>query len=108
MDPISDVLRLARFTGAVFLEARFTAPWAVITREIPRADAGQPETKHLFYYHLITQGTCVAVLPGEEPVWLEAGDLIFTGTPKGVGQVRAGDLLEAFIDSKKLLSVSVK
>jgi hypothetical protein len=32
MDPLSDALNLARFTGAVFLEARFTAPWSVLTR----------------------------------------------------------------------------
>jgi 2-keto-4-pentenoate hydratase/2-oxohepta-3-ene-1,7-dioic acid hydratase in catechol pathway len=36
------------------------------------------------------------------------GDLIFTGTPVGVGQVKAGDLLEAFIGEKKLLKVKVK
>lgn len=76
MDPLSDALNLARFTGAVFLEARFTAPWGVLTRAAPRATAGQRDTEHLVKYHLITEGSCVAQLPGEEPVWLEAGDLI--------------------------------
>ena len=27
MDALSDVLRLVRLTGAVFLDAEFTAPW---------------------------------------------------------------------------------
>lgn len=36
------------------------------------------------------------------------GDLIFTGTPVGVGPVKSGDLLEAFIGDKKLLKVKVK
>jgi fumarylpyruvate hydrolase len=36
------------------------------------------------------------------------GDLIFTGTPVGVGPVKAGDLLEAFIGEKKLLKVKIK
>jgi AraC-like DNA-binding protein len=76
MDPLSDALHLARFTGAVFLEARFTAPWSVLTRAAPGAPLGQRETEYLVKYHLITEGTCVARLPGEEPVWLEAGDLI--------------------------------
>ena len=32
-------------------------------------------------------------------VRLEAGDLIFTGTPEGVGPVKRGDLLEGSVDS---------
>jgi fumarylpyruvate hydrolase len=31
-------------------------------------------------------------------VRLEAGDLIYTGTPAGVGPVRSGDLLEGGVD----------
>jgi acylpyruvate hydrolase len=41
-------------------------------------------------------------------ITLRKGDLIFTGTPKGVGPVHAGDVLEAFIENKKLLEVRVK
>lgn len=39
---------------------------------------------------------------------LERGDLIFTGTPAGVGPVRAGDLLEARLDKVGALSVRVE
>jgi len=39
---------------------------------------------------------------------LKIGDLIFTGTPKGVGPVKAGDLLEGFIGDKRLLEVKVR
>lgn len=39
---------------------------------------------------------------------LKKGDLIFTGTPAGVGPVRKGDLLEAFIEDKKMLWCEVK
>jgi len=41
-------------------------------------------------------------------ITLRTGDLIFTGTPSGVGPVRIGDKLEAFIGKEKLLSCSVK
>lgn len=34
---------------------------------------------------------------------LKKGDLIFTGTPAGVGKVAAGDHLEAFIDRKSVV-----
>lgn len=39
---------------------------------------------------------------------LQTGDLIFTGTPKGVAAVKVGDRLEAFIDDKKLLECEIK
>jgi acylpyruvate hydrolase len=41
-------------------------------------------------------------------VTLRKGDYIFTGTPKGVGRVVAGDKLEAFLDGKSLLRVTVR
>lgn len=41
-------------------------------------------------------------------ITLRKGDLIFTGTPAGVGPVRAGDLLECFLEDKKLLEVRIK
>lgn len=39
---------------------------------------------------------------------LKIGDLIFTGTPAGVGPVQIGDELVAKIEGKKLLSVLIK
>lgn len=39
---------------------------------------------------------------------LQKGDLIFTGTPKGVGQVHKGDLIELFLNDKKLLTTDIK
>ncbi len=39
---------------------------------------------------------------------LKKGDIIFTGTPKGVGSIAIGDSLECFIEDKKMLHVDVK
>ena len=39
---------------------------------------------------------------------LKTGDLIFTGTPAGVGPVQIGDKLEGFLDGEKLLDFEVK
>ncbi len=39
---------------------------------------------------------------------LRSGDLIFTGTPKGVGPVKIGDSLAALIEDEKLLEFDVK
>ena len=39
---------------------------------------------------------------------LATGDLIYTGTPAGVGPVKIGDVLEGFIEGKKLLHCEIK
>ena len=39
---------------------------------------------------------------------LRTGDLIFTGTPKGVGPVKVGNVLSASIENEKLLEFSIK
>ena len=39
---------------------------------------------------------------------IKIGDLIFTGTPAGVGPVKIGDRLEAFIENRKLLDFKIK
>ena len=39
---------------------------------------------------------------------LKKGDIIFTGTPKGVGPIAIGDRLEAFIENEKMLHVDVR
>jgi len=41
-------------------------------------------------------------------VTLKTGDLIFTGTPEGVGEVKIGDELEAFIEKDSLLKFEIK
>ena len=39
---------------------------------------------------------------------LQMGDLIYTGTPEGVGPVQIGDLLEGYIEGNKMLECAIK
>ena len=39
---------------------------------------------------------------------LKIGDIIFTGTPQGVGAVKQDDFLEGFVADKKLFSLKIK
>lgn len=39
---------------------------------------------------------------------LKTGDLIYTGTPAGVGKVAIGDVLEGFIENKKMFICEIK
>lgn len=41
-------------------------------------------------------------------ITIKDGDLIFTGTPKGVGSVKVGNKIEGYIEDEKLLEVEIK
>jgi acylpyruvate hydrolase len=41
-------------------------------------------------------------------VTLKMGDLIFTGTPAGVGPIKVGDRLECFLEEKRMLKCDIK
>lgn len=41
-------------------------------------------------------------------ITLKQGDIIFTGTPEGVGPVQIGDRLEGYVEDKKLLDFEIK
>jgi len=36
------------------------------------------------------------------------GDVVFTGTPEGVGKLNSGDHLEAYIEGKKMMDFLIK
>lgn len=41
-------------------------------------------------------------------ITLKIGDLIFTGTPAGVGEVKIGDYLQAYLENEKLMDFYIK
>ncbi len=41
-------------------------------------------------------------------ITLKKGDILFTGTPKGVGPIQRGNVLEAFIEEQKMLTCEIK
>ena len=41
-------------------------------------------------------------------ITLKTGDLLYTGTPEGVGNVKIGDRLEGYIENQKLLNFEIK
>ena len=57
-DALSDMLRAVRLTGSVFLSARFTAPFGVVSPQ--RYDERMPmaHLRHISIFHLIAAGGC--------------------------------------------------
>lgn len=77
MDPLSDVLRTVRLTGAYFYLVEAASPWsvsAVPAREFsPRI---LPEAEHLIPYHILSEGECWAGLEGQEQRRMQPGDIV--------------------------------
>jgi AraC-like DNA-binding protein len=77
MDPLSDVLRAVRLSGAYFFTVEARHPWtASATAAAELAPRVLPEAEHLISYHILTSGSCWGGLGGSEQVLLQAGDVI--------------------------------
>lgn len=76
MDALSDLLRLLRFTGGVFLDATFREPWCVYS-QVTRAEC-TPDTPtgSLVAFHYVLDGHVEISLRGVAPRACRAGDLI--------------------------------
>ena len=77
MDALSETLRVVRLVGAIFINARFTAPWCY---QSPAADSAapilEPGADRVVIFHLITEGECHVELGDEPPLKLVAGDVV--------------------------------
>ena len=77
MDALSQTLRVVHLVGAMFLQARFTAPWCY---QSPHADVAapllEPQAERVIIFHLITEGECFVEMPEGPPLQLMAGDVV--------------------------------
>jgi AraC-like DNA-binding protein len=77
MDALSQTLRVVRLVGAIFINAKFTAPWCY--QSPPAAAAApllEPSAERVVIFHLITEGECYVELEDEPPARLAAGDVV--------------------------------
>jgi Cupin len=77
MDALSETLRVVQLVGAIFINARFTAPWCYRS---PSADSAapllEPGAERVVIFHMITEGECFVEMDKESPVHLIAGDVV--------------------------------
>lgn len=105
MDALSDVLRVARLTGGVFLHAEFSAPWCMAARVAPEhcAPALGPAA-HLIPLHYVVDGELrIKVCDSAEPalvlgpgdvVVLPRNDLHLLGSDLDMPPVRGSDIIQ--------------
>ena len=92
---------------------------AVLGELVSKADY---EGQDAINFELTNNGTVVQSGSTKQMLWqideliaevskyftLKTGDLIYTGTPAGVAKVNPGDVLEGFLEGKKLFKVQIK
>ncbi len=102
MDALSDVLHVLRLSGAIFLDAEFTAPWCVTSSSgRPSADA-LPGGEHTVFFHWLIAGRCKARLAaGGEIFEVAAGDLLMM--PNDAIHLMGSDLQAEPISAKALI-----
>jgi AraC-like DNA-binding protein/mannose-6-phosphate isomerase-like protein (cupin superfamily) len=77
MDAFSDVLRVIRLAGGVFLEAQFSAPWCVSGRiSADDCKAFQVAPRHVIALHFVASGQMQLRVGDSDPVNVAAGELV--------------------------------
>ncbi|HEY6453629.1 MAG TPA: AraC family transcriptional regulator [Steroidobacteraceae bacterium] len=77
MDALSETLRVVQLVGAIFINARFSAPWCYLSPSAASAaPLLEPGAERVVIFHLITAGECYVELGAETPVRLIAGDAV--------------------------------
>ncbi len=77
MDVLSDTLKVVRLSGAVFLRAKLTSPWAVKSATPGElAEYLRLPSDCIAVFHILARGHCWLSIPGSAPVLLKAGDAV--------------------------------
>ncbi|MFH1161229.1 MAG: fumarylacetoacetate hydrolase family protein [bacterium] len=114
-----DIQERSKKAGSPWFTAKGFDQAAPVSRFIPKS--AFPDLRNISFRldlngHTVQQGnTSLMIYPFEEILvhasrffTLRMGDLIFTGTPAGVGPVTIGDLLEGYIEKERLLTCTIK
>ncbi len=77
MDAALEVLRTIRFTGGIFLDAEFSAPWCVAAQVTPEdCRPFTPVPRGILAYHYVSAGRLLLQVGQGEPVAVAAGHIV--------------------------------
>ena len=101
-DALSDVLRVVRLFGGVFLHADFTEPWCV-TSQVKPDDCGAllPDVEHVILYHYVVAGRMVLQIGDEPAVEIGAREAVIL--PRNDAHQMGSDLALKPVDSHEII-----
>src|SRR5687768_11064654 len=105
MDALSDVLRVMRLKGGVFLHAEFSHPWCLAVKIAP--DSCTPylgPSAHLFAYHFVLEGRMGVRMEDGTELEVEAGQSVLF--PRNDPHLLGSDLDVAPADGDRVVQPS--
>lgn len=114
-----DVQQKLKDKGLPWEKAKAFDQSAIVGEWVDAAQFKNKRDIHFCLYknkEIVQQGHTAAMIYGFEYILshvsqyftLEPGDLVFTGTPAGVGPVEPGDVLEGFLEDDSLFEVAIQ
>jgi AraC-like DNA-binding protein len=102
MDALSDLLRVVRLTGEVFLEAEFSAPWSVKSKVGPEdCRFLLAEPARLISFHYVISGKLLLQIDGGSAVEVGPGSIVLL--PRNDAHVLASHCGLKAVDSEGLI-----
>ena len=113
-----DLQQISKDSGKPWFSGKVFYGSAVLSDIVPKKKSIKPNKMRIF---LSVNGQEKQISSCDKMIWnilelisilsqtipLKAGDLIFTGTPAGVGQLQKGDLVSAGLDQPNAISLSL-
>ncbi len=104
MDALSEVLRVIRLTGGVFLDASFTAPWCIAARVGPEdCRHTLPEPSSIVAFHYVLDGRMLAQVIGAASVEVAAGMIVLL--PRNDAHILASEAGLRAVDAGMLVQM---
>jgi len=103
LDALSDVLRVIRLSGGVFLEAELTAPWCINGRlSAEDCKPFQQAPRHVIASHFVAAGRMQIRVEGQAAIEVAAGELVLLphndthsfGSDLGIAPMPVKDVIE--------------
>lgn len=99
MDALSDVLRIMRLKGGVYLHGEFFDPWCISVQVQPQScSPWLGETAHVIPYHYVLEGRMRVRMPDGFEMELEAGESVMF--PRNDTHLLGSDLNRAPVQSR--------
>src|SRR5690606_34849561 len=102
MDALSDVLRVMRLKGGVFLHAEFFDPWCMSVKVLPESCAPYlGDTAHVIPYHFLLEGRMRVRLPDGLEFEMEPGEAVMF--PRNDQHLLGSDLTRPAVEGSEVV-----
>jgi hypothetical protein len=98
MGALAESLRMIRLSGALFLDAEMPSQWCYLSPTPQSLREELVPGKAVLAFHVVAHGSCIASLPGREPIEVGPGELLLF--PRGEQHILASSMRRAEVGSE--------